>query len=302
LSDYHLHLHPHQPTDEGPPPGVYPDGHVEAYVEAAAARGINEVGFTEHLYRCIEAEPIISRFWEQEPNLRLAASSRHLYEEDLNLSLNDYVEVVLAAKARGLPVLLGLEVDFFRDRFEAVIDLLAPYPWDYLIGSVHFIGGWSYDDPMVVDEYQRRGVDRAWEHYFALETELAASGAVDVLAHVDVIKKLGYRPPAPPRQLYEGVVAAAASSGTAVEVSSQGLRFPAKEIYPAPDLLAMFRRAGVGITLASDAHRPRQAGWGRRPVVEAALAAGYTHNLRFAARCSVEVPLPELAGLPETEP
>lgn len=271
-------------------------------MEVAAAQGITEIGFTEHLYRCVEAEQFIGGFWEQESNRRLAKSAGQLYKEDLNLSLNDYVDAVLAAKDRGLPVLLGLEVDFFPHAFEEIIDLLAPYPWDYLIGSVHFIGGWSYDDPVVDDEYERRGVERAWEDYFTLETELAASGAVDVLAHVDVIKKLGHRPPAPPQHLYEGVVAAAASSGTAVEVSSQGLRFPGLEVYPAPQLLAMFRRAGVGITLGSDAHRPRQTGWGRREVVEAALSAGYAHHLRFSARRSYEAPLPDVSGLPATEP
>ncbi len=74
------------------------------------------------------------------------------------------------------------------------MDLLAPYPFDFLIGSVHWVGGWSIDASDVMDEFERRGIDRAWEDYFDLVTDLARRGVVDVLAHVDVCKKFGYRP------------------------------------------------------------------------------------------------------------
>ncbi|MGH8874654.1 MAG: PHP domain-containing protein, partial [Acidimicrobiia bacterium] len=170
MSDYHLHLHPHEPNEAGPPPGQYPPGHVESYVEAAAARGVTELGFTEHLYRCKEAAPVLGRFWEAEADPRLAACTEAFFLRDLNLSLEGYVEAITASKDRGLPVLLGLEVDFFPDSIDAVLDLLAPYPWDFLIGSVHWVGGWAIDSPQVADEFLRRGVDRAWEEYFELET------------------------------------------------------------------------------------------------------------------------------------
>ena len=170
-------------------------------------------------------------------------------------SLERYVEVVLDAKARGLPVKLGLEVDFQPGREQDVLDLLAPYPWDFLIGSVHWIGAWDYSGATAPAEFERRGVERAWREYFALETALAGTGMVDVLAHADVIKKVGLRPaPEVMLRLYRPVVAAAAASGMAVEVSSAGLRRASAEIFPAPAFLAMFHGAGVPITLASDGH------------------------------------------------
>lgn len=201
------------------------------------------------------------------------------------------MEEVLAAKQRGLPVLLGLEVDFFPHSIDAVLELLAPYPWDFLLGAVHWVGGWSVDHSEVVDEFDRRGVERAYEEYFSVAAALAASRKVDVLAHVDVVKKYGHRPPEEPVGLYRELVRAAAGSGVAVEVSSAGLRKPAGEIYPAPTLLGMLAEAGVPVTLASDAHRPEDAGWGHAEVVEAALRAGYRERVRFRARQASPAPL-----------
>jgi histidinol-phosphatase (PHP family) len=292
MGDYHVHLHPHGPhTGDGPPPGVYPPGHIEAYVEAAAARGVGEIAFTEHLYRCVEAAPVLGRFWEREPRADLAAATEKFLAEDVTLSLDAYVGAVLEAQSAGLPVLLGLEVDFFPETIEDVLDLLEPYPWDVLIGSVHWIGGWSVDHSSSVFEFERRGVEQAYEDYFRLETKLAASGAVDVLAHIDVVKKMGHRLPEPPLGLYREVVAAAVESGVAVEVSSAGLHQKAGEIYPAPELLEMLAKADVPITLASDAHYPSAAGRNHDEVIAAAKAAGYSERMRFRRRAGWLVPL-----------
>lgn len=294
MSDYHLHLHPHsgEERQDDPSQGEYPAGLIEAYVEAAAGRGVTELGFTEHLYRCREAVDVLGEFW-QDPDTPddVAGLSATMVAADLTLSLDDYVEAVVSAKDAGLPVKLGLEVDFFPESIAAVAELIAPYPWDFLVGSVHWIGGWAIDAAHSLFEFDRRGVERAWDDYFALETALARSGLVDVLAHVDVIKKLGRRPQSDPAPWYEGVVEAAAATGTAVEVSSQGLRNPADEVYPAPAFLEAFRRAGVPITLASDAHHAPEAAWGHEQVVEAARRAGYSTRLRFDQRAAVEVEL-----------
>jgi histidinol-phosphatase (PHP family) len=295
MSDYHLHLHPHgdpaKGDSSGPPVGEYPPGLIESYVEKAGSRGVTELGFTEHLYRCEEGAAVLGEFWAAEPDAELAEQARDMVAIDAGLSLADYVKQVLAAKERGLPVKLGLEVDFFPDTIDAVMELLAGYPFDFLIGSVHWVGGWSIDASDVMHEFERRGIDRAWEDYFDLVADLARRGVVDVLAHVDVCKKFGYRPESEPIHLYERVVRAAVASGTAVEVSSQGLRKPAREVYPSPTFLQMFHNAGVKITLASDGHRADEAAWGHREVVAAAAAAGYSSHLHFDRRRSSEVPL-----------
>lgn len=297
MGDYHVHLHDHGPyAGTGPHPGEYPDGLIESYVENAARNGLTEVGFTEHLYRCVEAAAVLGEFWESEPRRDLAAETAAMVHEDRLLSIDAYVDAVLAAKGRGLPVKLGLEVDFFPETIDAVMDFLAPYPWDYLVGAIHWVGGWSVDYSVSAYEFARRGVYKAYEDYFALETELAASGAFDVLAHVDVLKKFGHRPEQAPLHLYESVVIAAATSGTAVEVSSAGLRYPAAEIYPAPSLLRMFHEASVPITLASDAHTAAECGRDAEAVIRSAQAAGYSEYLEFVETRRVSRPLPETSA------
>jgi histidinol-phosphatase (PHP family) len=298
MSDYHLHLHPHNPRPGAPPMGEYPPGYIDRYVEVALSRGVTEIGFTEHLYRCVEAADALGRWWTRESSPLLRAQMEEMLASERHLSLEKYVAVVLDAKARGLPVRLGLEVDFEPGRERHVLDLIAPYPWDYLVGSVHWIGGWHFVGDDAVDEFRRRGVEVAWRQYFELETALAASGMVDVLAHVDVVKKMGLRPSVEVMQeLWRPLVTAAVEAGVAVEVSSAGLRRSSKEIFPAPALLAQFGAAGVPIMLASDAHIAEDAAWGHDLVVAAARAAGYEAYLRFDARRSQAVPLPMLGAV-----
>ncbi len=79
-------------------------------------------------------------------------------------------------------MLLGLEVDYFPETIDAVLDLLAPYPWDLLVGGVHWIGGFAFDEVEMVPEFNRRDVDQVFQAYFDLETQQAASGTVDLLA------------------------------------------------------------------------------------------------------------------------
>lgn len=294
MSDYHVHLHPHEPYQDGPPRGQYPPGLIESFVEQAHRRGVTEIGFTEHLYRCREAGPVLGRFWERESRLDLAEHTRWFVEADQTLSLEGYVEAVLGAKDGGLPVKLGLEIDFFPDTIAAVLELIDPYPWDFLIGSVHWVGGWAIDSAEQAHEFERRGVEKAWEEYFALVAELAEAGGVDVLAHVDVCKKFGFRPEREPVELYGEVVSAAAAGGLAVEVSSQGLRNPAAEIYPSSTLLGMFHDAGVPITLASDAHWAHEVGHATDEVRAAARRAGYSSHLRFERRNRIEISLDRL--------
>ncbi len=295
MSDYHLHLHPHRTTPGAPPMGAYPAGYLDRYVEAALARGVTEIGFTEHLYRCVEAEKVLGRWWAGDPQRHLVDEMETWVRAERNLSLHRYVEVVLDAKQRGLPVKLGLEVDFVPGTEAAVLELLAGIPFDYLVGSIHWIGAWNFMRDTAPVELARRGVEHAFAQYFELETALAGSGLVDVLAHADVIKKHGIQPGGALLELYEPVVSAAARAGTAVEVSSAGLRNPVAEIFPAQRFLELFHAGGVPIMLASDAHGPDDAAWGYDAVVAAARSAGYSEYLRFSNRTAIPTPLPDLA-------
>jgi histidinol-phosphatase (PHP family) len=292
MGDYHVHLHQHgRYGGVGPLPGEYPDGLVESYIETAAQRGVTEVGFTEHLYRCTESADVLGRFWEREKLADLAAQTAAFVAEDRTLSLERYVEVIQRAKDDGLPVKLGLEVDFFPETIEAVLDFIDDYPWDFLIGSVHWIGGWAMDHEDAAYEYERRGVHKSYEQYFDLAAQLAASSAVDALAHIDVIKKFGHVLSVPPTEMYEPVVRAAATSGTAVEVSSAGLYKRVNEPYPERQFLEMFHAAGVPITLASDAHVFGECARDNDEMIRYARSVGYTERVVFDKRVKSTVPL-----------
>jgi histidinol-phosphatase (PHP family) len=287
MADNHLHLYPHQFPHHGhplsPPDGPYPLGRVEQYVTTAVDRGVSEVAFTEHFYRCFESEDVLGPFWEQE-----TASISELTREDVltdrKMSLESYVDVILRAKEAGLPVLLGLEIDFFPETIDAVLDFVAQYPFDVLLGSVHWIRGWGFDKPHAAEEWERRGRRSVYEEFFGLEVDLASSGVVDVLAHPDRVKMRGHRLDTEPLDLYGELVAASLSGGIAIELNSGGLRHPVEEAYPSPTLLRMFGDAGLDLTLASDAHMPHDAAWGFDTLAEMALSAGFTHTVRFEER------------------
>ena len=252
IVDYHMHL-----RDERGEIAFTADA-AERYVERAQERGIDEIGFTEHVYYFRET----SELW-QVPYL----SERCVFE------LAVYCEAVLGAKARGLPVKLGLEVDYVGERQSRLTELIEPYPWDFLLGSVHWLGDVAVD--MQPGVWAAASVDEVWERYFGAVGELAAGGTIDVLAHLDLPKIFGSRPSVAARaRLHRDTAEAIAAAGVAVEISTAGLRKPVAELYPEPTLLADCVQRGVGVTLASDAHEPELVGEGFDLALAAAREAG----------------------------
>ena len=288
MLDYHLHLWPHgqratQPTVE----------ELAAYCEKATAAGITEIALTEHLFRFTQADAPLAGCWQGDPNPALRRQAEAYWREHNSADLDVYMEVAGEAKASGLPVVVGLEVDYYPGRMDRVRSLLDGYPFDVLLGSVHWIGAWLFDvieSSVVQAEWDHRGVEAAWGAYAEALEELAGSGAVDVLAHPDLCKVAGRRP-AVPDEFHDRIAEAARSAGLAAEVSSAGWRKPCAEAYPAPPLLARFHQLGVPVTTASDAHTLQDVGFRTddlRPLLE---DAGYTELASFRSRRLQAVPL-----------
>ncbi|MGH9152030.1 MAG: PHP domain-containing protein, partial [Acidimicrobiales bacterium] len=251
MLDYHLHLWPHGRRAEGETVE-----RLAAYCERATAAGVEEIAVTEHLFRFAQADAVLGGFWDDDPDPALRRAMAAYWADHAREDLDAYVEAALAAKAAGLPVVVGLEVDHHAGRMDKVAALVSGYPFDVLLGSVHWIGAWGFDDydhPVVAAEWDRRGTEAAWRGYTEALEELAASGVCDVLAHPDLCKVTG-RVPAVPDEFYDRMAEAAAASGMAAEVSSAGWRKPVGEAYPAPELLRRFAARGVPVTTASDAH------------------------------------------------
>jgi histidinol-phosphatase (PHP family) len=294
--DYHLHLWPHSQSD-----AQTTVEQVAAYCELAASRGITEIAVTEHLFRFTQAKDRLGGFWDDLPGDALRPGMAAYWDHHARVDLDDYVEVVEAVKAAGLPVVLGLEVDYYHDRMDDVADLLDGYPFDVLLGSVHWLGTWRFDvlsDPQVLAEWDHRVIDQVWDEYTRALEELAASGVCDVLAHPDLVKIAG-RVPNVPDEFYDRITEAAVRSGMAAELSSAGWRKPVGEEYPAPPLLRRFIAQGVPLTTASDAHTLPDVAERADDLRGLLTAAGVDTLRAFRNRLPRDVPVAAAAGAAE---
>jgi histidinol-phosphatase (PHP family) len=277
LIDGHVHLQPH-----GEKPRV-DRARIELYVEHAARNGVDAIVFTEHLFRFNEALDLLYGWWDADPNPAFAAITKAYWEDHANLSLAEYVLLIEEAKADGLPVRLGIEMDWIPGRAEDLRRLLAPYAWDCVLGSVHYLGAFGIDMSEFEGEWANRDVASVWSEYADFIEDLAASGLCDVLAHPDVVNVWGHAPP--DRSGFDRrIVETARRNGLALEVNTNGLRKPVAAIYPSAEILHLAREAGVPVTLASDAHYPERIGAWFEQAIAAARAAGHESYVAFAER------------------
>ena len=272
LLDYHMHL----VGDEQPyTDAVFTRAHIEAYVEAAAAAGVAEIGFSDHVYRFT-----VARDWIDCDAWRAEAT------EDLGR----YVAAVAGAREAGLPVLMGLELDWVADRAAEIAQVAAAHDWDYLIGSYHWLGHREIDHAAnsIWDEAEP---DDVWRMYVEGFCEAAGSGLYDSMAHPDLAKVFGHRPDPEPLELYRAMADAAYDGEVCIEISTAGLRKPIGEIYPSPLLLERFAERQVPITLGSDTHAAAGVGAHFDRARALAAAAGYRTITQFRRRERLQVPL-----------
>ncbi|HHY98595.1 MAG TPA: histidinol-phosphatase [Firmicutes bacterium] len=249
MIDYHMHL------ERGPLTREW----LGKFIEAARQKGIAEVGISEHCTRFIEFAPVMDR-------LGLARSPfphvRRAFLGEVKSSMNDYVKLIDDAKAEGLPVKLALEVDYVPGAEEETRKILSQFPFDYIIGSVHFLGEWPID--FRPEDWQGQDPEEIYIRYFEILARAAKSHLFDVMAHPDLVKLFGIRPVGDPSNVEKTIslcIQQLAESDVAVEVSSAGLRRPIGEIYPGEKFLRRCAELDIPITLASDAHRPEEVGF-----------------------------------------
>jgi histidinol-phosphatase (PHP family) len=272
LTDYHLHLRPDEPDTT--PERYFTAENVERYREAAVAAAIDEMGVSEHVYRFTQALGL----W------------RHpFWEDQARDDLDAYCEFV-----RGAGLKLGVECDFVPGAEDRTANLLEAHDFDYVVGSVHFVGEAAVDHEGW-DVWEGRGADEVWRRYFEALAECARSGLFDILAHPDLVKVWGRARPLPerdPRHYYEPAVEAIAESGIAVELSTAGLRKPVGELYPSPAFAKMCVEAGAPFALSSDAHLPEQVGFGYDRALELLADLGVEEISVFERRQRRLEPLP----------
>ena len=243
-------------------------GQMEEYLETARQKGLTEVGFADHI-------PMYWLLPEQRD------SSLAMREEELALYLAEISR--LQAENPDMTLKVGLEVDYIPGREKELARFLGKYAFDYLIGAVHYLNGWGFDQAAQQAAYANKDPIAVYHRYFSLLKEAALSGFFDIMAHPDLIKKFNYRLAEEPGSLYLETAKAFAQAGVCVEVNTAGLRVPAREIYPSLSFLKVCRLCGVPATVGSDAHRPDQVGYGFKEAVRHLKLAGY-HEVALYSR------------------
>jgi histidinol-phosphatase (PHP family) len=237
------------------------EGTVDEYIQRAIELGIDIYGFSEH-------GPM-----DFDPDYRLA------FEE-----MNDYRDDILKAKEtykNDINILLGYEVDWLPGHMD---DRVVHADVDYLIGSVHFIDKWSFDNPEFLAGWKNKDIDEIWKAYFEATEAMANSGKFDIVGHLDLIKVFKYMPKQDTRILAKKALQAIKKSNMVLELNAAGLRKPVKEIYPSRALLEVAYELDIPITFSSDAHAVDQVGFSYELVTSLAKEIGYTKAVTFQGR------------------
>jgi histidinol-phosphatase (PHP family) len=255
-ADYHMHT----------PLCRHATGEPVDYARRALELGLAEIGFSDH-------SPMPRDDFD---NWRMRADQ-----------LDEYVAKVRLAQKTfpKLTIRLALEVDFLPGHENWIRKLAVRHPWDYFIGSVHYVSdSWDIDNPAKLSEWKKRDAYEVWSAYFERLTLAAESKLFDIIGHADLPKKFGIRPAQDCTPLYQKFLDVAVKAGCVIELNTAGLRKDCKEIYPSCQMLELAFQKGVPITFGSDAHAPEEVGMNFAEAVQLARNVGYKQSCRFEKR------------------
>jgi len=262
VPDYHMHT----------PRCNHAMGSVREYAEAALLVGLKEIGMSDH-------SPMPDGFDEW----RMQRSELEGYLDELH--------DVQAEFAGQLDLKVGLEADYFPGTEDYVKEMLATHEWDYVIGSVHYLGTleskWGFDNPDDMSGWDVRDVEDAYCDYYAFVSASAACGLFDIIGHPDLIKKFGHRPPLDSHRVIEAeeaMLQAVKQAGVALEVSSAGLRKPVAEVYPHGRIIARAAALNIPFSFGSDAHAPGEVGHAMQGCLQMLEMCGVGEIASFSGR------------------
>jgi len=236
-------------------------GEIEEYIQTAIDTKTSIFGFSDHAPMTFDE------------GYRMTFNEMKKYEQDILEMKSKY-----AAK---IDIKLGYEVDFLAEHIDKrVIEADV----DYLIGSVHFLNKWGFDNPEFIGEYQNRNLDELWSEYFLAIKNLADSKLFDIVGHFDLLKIFNFLPNKDLVDLASPALEAIKKSGMALEINSAGLRKKINEQYPSIPLLQEVKKLEIPITFGSDAHAPSQVGQNRNRITQLARELGFEDVAVFEKR------------------
>ncbi|WP_210365570.1 histidinol-phosphatase [Bacillus sp. REN3] len=268
LTDYHNHLERGTLTLE----------YLKQFTDAAAEKGIEHFGISEHAYHFYQTADILRNSWVDE---------RRFYDMD------DYVKLFEDAWKQGIDVKMSIEMDYTPGKHAEMERFISSYDFDYVIGSIHWVGDFGIDLAEYRDEWDKRDVREVYRQYFDQVVTLAESNLFDIIGHLDLVKIFNYIPAEEEFLLeqYERAANALANSKTCVEISTAGLRKPTQSLYPDKRLLKMCHAKKIPIVLSSDAHIPDHVGADYDQALQLAKEVGYEKVMTFSKGERKEFPL-----------
>ncbi|MHB1684434.1 MAG: histidinol-phosphatase [Bacilli bacterium] len=268
LTDYHTH------TERGP----YTVAWLERFLSMASERGISEYGVSEHGYRFKQTGHLLDNPWTRERRT-----------EDLD----EYANMIMQARAVGHQVKFGLELDYIPGIEDQIAEFIKQYPFDYVIGSVHWLGDFGFDLAEMRAKWLKRDLKQTYDEYFNIVSKMVETELFDFIGHPDVIKVFGDEPDDVLflNEWYARLAELFEQHKTVIEISTAGLRKPVGKLYPAPDFLAACAQRHVPIVINSDAHRPEDVGMDYDQAIAFARSASYESLVTFTAHERSSKPL-----------
>ena len=238
-------------------------GTMEEYILRAIELNIDHFGFSEH-----------APMKNFEDGYRLLLKDQKKYEKRVKDLQKKY--------AKDIKILLGYEVDYIKGDY--VLDEILHSDVDYLIGSVHYLDKWGFDNPEFIKEYKNRDIDIIWKEYFDAIEDMAKSSQFDIVGHLDLIKIFNFLPKQDIKSIALDSIKAIKKNNMVVEINSAGFRKPVKEQYPSRELLELVYEYNIPITFSSDAHSVDQIGLNYEKTINIAKEIGFTHSISFEKR------------------
>ncbi|QDQ01835.1 histidinol phosphate phosphatase domain-containing protein [Lysinibacillus fusiformis] len=250
--------------------GCYSEDWLDLYLHQAKQLGLREVGIVDHLYRFKETRAYFERYMQLDESAEIGNMQRFWLDSVMTERMGDFVSAITNAKEKwqgqGIALKLGIEADYFVGGEEELASLLQGYPWDYVIGSVHFVEGWGFDNPQTQYIFEKMDAEALREKYaqfFSTVEKMIHSRMFDFVAHLDNFKVFNYqiKDVAFLYSWYVQIADALVTTRTATEINA-GLyyRYPVKEMCPGSRFLQVLVEQGVEFTVSSDAHFPDDIG------------------------------------------
>ncbi len=236
-------------------------GSIDDFVQTAIEKKIDIFGFSDHA-------PM--KFDEK---YRMNLSDMKNYEKDILRVKKKY--------EKDIKILLGYEVDFLKGLID---ERVTSAKVDYLIGSVHFLNKWGFDNPEFIGEYENKDIDKIWEEYFEAIENMAKRNLFDIVGHIDLIKVFKFLPKKDIKLIAKNAIKEIKKSNMVVELNSAGLRKPINEIYPSADIMELLVEFDVPITFSSDAHKVEDINYKKDEMLELAKKFGYKKCAIFKDR------------------